>query len=92
MNLLPTFGLVTDIIVLDVDNYFIVCEVLNTECFHQRFHAYEVSRDPSPTFVFVKQVYLADHSMLGLYNTSCNFVVLKYHVAEKIASIYSDRH
>ena len=73
------FGLIKDIIVLDVDDYFLVCEALETECFNNHFHAYEVSHDCLPSFVFVKQVSLADHSMLGLYKkANKHFVVLKY--------------
>ena len=73
------FGLIKDVIVLDVDDYFLVCEVLETECFNSHFHAYEVSRYCPPSFVFVKQVSLADHSMLGLYKKADKyFIALKY--------------
>ena len=73
------FGLIKDVIVLDVDDYFLVCEVLETECFNSHFHVYEVSRYCPPSFVFIKQVSLADHSMLGLYKKADKyFIVLKY--------------
>ena len=76
------FGLIKDVIVLEVDDYFLVCEALETECFNSHFHAYEVSHYCPPSFVFVKQVSLADHSMLGLYKKADKyFVVLKYFVA-----------
>ena len=79
MELLPTVGLILDNVVCDVDNYFIVCEVLITVCFHNHYHAYEVSHDTAPSFFCLKQSQLADHSVLGLYN---NLVSLKYHVVE----------
>lgn len=73
------FGLIKDVIVLDVDDYFLVCEALETECFNSHFHAYEVSHYCPPSFDFVKQDSLADHSMLGLYKKAGKFfVVLKY--------------
>ena len=81
VDLLPKFGYISDIIVFDVDNYSLVCEVLHTECFHKHYHAYEVSHDTAPSFVFVKQSDLADHSVLGLYKLS-RFVSLKYHIME----------
>lgn len=84
VQLQPRFGLISDIIVFDVDNYSLVCEVLHTECFHRHYHAYEVSHDTSPSFVFVKQSDLADHSVLGLYKKGSHFVSLKYHVVENI--------
>ena len=81
MELLPTFGLISDIVVFDVDNYFIVCEVLLTECFNHHYHSYEVSHDTTPSYVFVKQPNLADHCILGLYKKNRSlFVTLKYHI------------
>lgn len=56
------FGPICDVIVFDVDDY-----ELNTECFNSHFHAHEVSHDRKPSFAFVKQPDLADHSVLGLY-------------------------
>ena len=35
VELVPTFGLISDIIILDVDDYYLVCEPLHTECFLQ---------------------------------------------------------
>ena len=67
-----------DVIVLDVDDYFLVCGALETEYFNGHFHAYEVSHDFPTSYVFVKQTSLADHSMLGLYKKDDKyFIVLK---------------
>ena len=75
------FGLISDIIVFSVDDYYIVCEELNTDCFNSHLHAYEVSHDKEPSFVFVKQCDLADHSVLGLYKKeNISFIVCKYRV------------
>ena len=78
LDLLPRFGLIADILVLTVDDYFLVCEVLYTECFHSHYHAYVVNHEPYPSFVFVKQSQLADHSVLGFYKSQ--YVSRKYHV------------
>ena len=75
------FGLISDVIVFDVDDYYIVCEELNTNCFNSHLRAYEVSHDREPSFVFVKQFGLADHSVLGLYKkANTSFIVCKYRV------------
>ena len=78
VELLPVFGYIHDIAVIDVDNYFLVCEILCTKFFHRHYYAYEVSHDSTPSYVFVKQSDLADHSVLGLYKSK--FVILKYYV------------
>ena len=44
MNLYLKFGLILEVLVFDVDNYFLVCDVLETECFSHHYHVYEVSR------------------------------------------------
>ena len=78
VQLVPVFGLICDILTFDVSDYFLVCETLITECFCSHYHAYEVSYDSYPEYVFVKQSDLADHSVLGLYKSK--YVVLKYNV------------
>ena len=45
VDLVPTFGVISDIIILDVDDYYLVCEPLHTEYFHSHYHAYEVSKN-----------------------------------------------
>ena len=81
----PTFGLITDIIVREVDDYFLVCNQLHTDCFSHHYHAYEVSQYSTPLFIFVKQPDLASHSVLGLYHKlTTDYVVLKYHIPDNI--------
>ena len=67
VQLVHLFGLICDVLTFDVSVYFLVCETLITECFCSHYHAYEVSYDNSPVYIFVKQSDLADHSVLGLY-------------------------
>lgn len=78
-----SFGLIVDVVVFDVDNYFLVCEILNTDCFNAHLHAFEVSHSVPHAYSFVKQTNLADHSVLGLYKKGGNmFIVLKYLVVK----------
>ncbi|XP_019852129.1 PREDICTED: uncharacterized protein LOC109582015 [Amphimedon queenslandica] len=77
----PIFGVVTDIIVYNGDNYFLVCEIIETICFNSHFHCYEVCNSSSPSFTLVKQSDLVDHNVLSMYTKGMsNFVSLKYHV------------
>ena len=82
LNLLPNFGLILDIIILNVDDYFLVCEILHTICFNPHFHSYEVCHHSSPSVVFVKQSDLVDYSVLAIYKKITDFVTLKYHITE----------
>ena len=43
VDLVPTFGLIVDILVFNVDDYYIVYELLETESFSHHYNAYEVS-------------------------------------------------
>ena len=89
VNLLPNFGLISDIIILDVDNYFLDCETLHTICFNFHFHSYEICHHTSPSFVFVKQSDLIDHSVLAIYKKTTDFVTLKYHVIKVWSTVHS---
>ena len=53
-ELLPTFGVIQDVIVFDVDVYYLVTEVLITECFVNHYHSFEVSKQ-SETQYHVKK-------------------------------------
>ena len=82
---LPKFGLITDVIVLDTDDYYLVCEILHTTCFNSHFHGFGVEHESTPSYIFVKQNDLADHNILGLYKLlNFKLVVLKYHLNENI--------
>ena len=80
----PVFGLISSIIVLEVDDYYFVCEVLITQCFCSHYHAFEITHHKSPSFVFVKQTSLIDHAILSLYSKDqCHYIVLKYIVLQR---------
>lgn len=58
---IPTFGIITDILAMKVDNYYLVCELMDTECFNSHFHSYEISRYASPHYIICK---FNDHNKL----------------------------
>ena len=75
----PTFGLISDVIVLDTTDYFLVVKKMHTVCFNAHLHGYEVDHcELQPEYFFLKQSHLADHNMLGFYKNS--YVILKYTV------------
>lgn len=75
----PTFGLISDIIVLNTTNYLLVAKKMHTVCYNAHLHGYEVDHcEVQPEYVFLKQSHLVDHNMLGLYKKT--YVILKYAV------------
>ena len=84
-GLLPTFGVVQDVIVFDVTVFYIVAEVLVTECFVEHYHSFEVSKQTATEYMICEIKHLVDHHVLGLYNVSGSlFVSLKYYLVENI--------
>ena len=86
-NLLPLFGKIIDIFIIDVFQCYFVFELLVTECFNSHYHASEVKKQTQqPTqLVVCKQSDLIDHHVLGLYHVSnLNLVSLNYYLLENI--------
>ena len=84
-DLLPTFGVIHDLIVFDVTEFFIVAEVLITQCFVDHYHSFEVSKQPLKEYSICPIKDLIDHHVLGLYNIADSFFVpLKYYLVENI--------
>ena len=86
MNTIPTFGLISSILVTNTEDYILICEVLTTECFNAHFHSYEVYKEQYPDYVVVKFCNLADHYCLSLYTLSSHpatfFISLKYYLVD----------
>ena len=85
-DLMPSFGNILDILVVDVTQCFFVFELLLTTNFNVHFHAYEVTKQTQPMQIVVcKQSALIDPHVLGLYRVSnYMFVPLKYCIPENI--------
>ena len=86
-DLLPTFGLIKDIVVDNCYLHYFVLEILYTICFSSHYHAHEVSMNTLPLFQLVKLSTLYDHSIINLYSIPhCYsfFVPLKYYLIEKL--------
>ena len=81
---LPMFGEITHVIVTNVNQYYLISDILHTVCFDPHFHAYEVEHNAVPTHHIIQPSSLIDHHPLGIY--TCKnpqptlFVSLKYHV------------
>lgn len=69
-NTLPLFGRIINILVIDVDIVYFVCEMLETEEFNSHLHAFVVSTQKPIPLVVLKQNELADFHVLGLYKLS----------------------
>lgn len=85
MKLTPVFGVISDILVFDVNSYHFVCEELITECFNHHYHSYEVKYTQPNSFIVCQHKDLVNHNVLSLYKRfGYLFVSLKYYIVEKI--------
>lgn len=66
-NTLPLFGRILDILVVDVDTVYFVCEMLETEEFCTHLHAFVVSTQKPIPLIVIKQSELVDFHVIGLY-------------------------
>ena len=84
-NLVPLFGIITDIMVHE-NQYYFICNTSHMECFNHHFHAYEVSKCPVD-FAITTASDVVDHNVLTPYSLSSHstyFVPMKYHIVENI--------
>ena len=83
VNLTPLFGQIQNIIVYDINSYYFVCELLDTVCFCEHFHSYEIS--VTSGIVIVKHNELYDHTPLYLYHVNNqSYISLKYYLIDNI--------
>ena len=88
VDLVPTFGIIIDIIALDVDDYWLICEVTSTICFNSHYHSYEVCKDVPPHYVVCQLKNLADNYVLSAYELGTHsdtlFIPMKYYVIDTV--------
>lgn len=88
MDLVPTFGVLKDVIVFHTDMYYLVCELLITECFSHHFHVFQARAQHPLKYVLCKPVNLHDHTVLAAYviSTQPHFfhIPLKYQLIESV--------
>ena len=78
-DIIPTFGLIIDLLVVDVDICLFVCEVLVVECFEEHLHAFKVFKERPASLAICKHKELADYHVLSLYKHHHSlYVVPKY--------------
>ena len=80
-SLIPTFGSIFDILLVDVDLPLFVCELLEVEGFVEHYHAYTVVKQKPTPLTICRQSDFSDFHVLGLYkHGSAFYVVPKYHL------------
>ena len=85
MALVPTFGHIVDVLVFDVDNFYIAYQLLETKCYSHHYHAYEVSYPPEKEYAISKASNFIDNPLLGIYKEQSTFYIsLKYHIIENV--------
>ena len=67
-GLLPTFGVIKDIVLDRFYSHYFVLEILHTFCFSSHYHAHEVSMNTPPLFELVKSSDMYDNFILNLYS------------------------
>ena len=77
-NTLPQFGLIKDIIIVDVDDCYFVFSQLDTLCFNSHYHSYEVSYDQSFLSVVRPSEMIDSHVLHPNTVSSHSSVTLKY--------------
>lgn len=85
MELVPTFGLIRDIIVFDVDCFHFICEVLQVDHFSHHFHSYQVYTKSPPHYICCEHSDVYDHTALEMYTLSQPdhyFIPLKYQIID----------
>ena len=87
--LVPEFGLVRDIVLDDLQQPCLVCEILLTDCFVYHYHSYKVLHLTPAVFCIKKPSELYDHSLLSMYSVESSlYITLKYHLVEKLYLMY----
>ena len=86
-EILPTFGVIINVLLIKPDEPYFVCELLQTEKYSTHFHSFIIQRDKPIPIVFCKPDELCDHHTLGLYSLRFNhdtvptyYIVPQYHL------------
>ena len=78
---IPTFGLIVDLLVVDVDVSFFVCEILTIEYYEEHLHAFKVTKETPVSLAICQHKELGDYHVLSLYKHHHSlYVVPKYNL------------
>ncbi len=92
MDLFPKFGIIEDIVVFQADMYYLVCEVLITQCFSHHFHPFKTCKQHPLEYSICKQAKLYDHTVLAAYvlSSQTHFfqIPLKYQLIELLRTSF----
>lgn len=85
MDLMPSFGFITEILVFNVDEYYLVTEFLHTKSFSNHYHAYEVTHHDTPMYDVSRVNGFMEHTVLGIHKEQSSlYIPMKYHIVENI--------
>ena len=86
-EIITIFGMIIDILLIENDAPYFVCEVMTTEEYSDHLHSFVLKRVSPTPIIFCKHQELADYHALGLYklrlfedSLPSLFVVPKYHI------------
>lgn len=86
-DILPIFGMIINILLIESDEPYFVCEVLDTEEFSSHFHSFIVQRTKPIPIVFCKPGDLSDYHTIGMYSlrlshetVTTHYIVPQYHL------------
>ena len=86
-SLMPLFGKITDIIVINTEECFFIVSVFITETFISHYHAYEVLPCNPAVYDIVRPNDLIDYHVYHAYKVlpyNMTLIPLKYHLIENI--------
>ena len=86
VDLLPQFGLIKDVLVLNNIPYFCY-KLIDTICFNHHFHSYEISIVDQSDVNFITHFDLIDYHPLTISqipsDPNIKFIRMKYHIVER---------
>ena len=78
-DFIPTFGLIIDLLMVEVDICLFICEVDVTDHFVEHLHAFQIEREDTVSLAIMTHKELADYHVLSLYkHRQALYVVPKY--------------
>lgn len=83
-DIVPQFSQIVDIVVLEQEKCFFICEPYETLGFYNHYHAYQVVKSRAPELNAIQQCDLVDFYPLSLHSVSnSSYICMKYHIIEQ---------
>lgn len=82
-DMLPLFSQIVDIVVLQEEKCYFICEAYETLGFYNHYHAYEITKSSALELNAIQQCDLVDFHPLSCHSVSNSFYIcMKYHIVE----------